>query len=301
MQQTPMSLVEWQQRFSTEEACEDHLFQMRWPDGFICPGCDSTHHYFIGGYNLYECADCGKRTSVTAGTLFHATKVPLVKWFTALYFVGVDKGGISAERLSQYLAVSWPTASLMLRKLRHAMGQRDAGYVLTDLVELDTAYMGGRDTGGKRGKGSSTKTAVLVACEASRDGEHARHLKMQVIGSENTREAKAVCEAGVSEDVALKTDGSPALKALGDQYDVTSKVCSGPSSKEWLRWVHLAISNAKRFLLGTYHGVSPDRLQSYLDEYCYRFNRRGWLLQIPERLLNCALSTAPIRRSAFLL
>jgi transposase-like protein len=301
MQQTPMSLVEWQHRFSTEEACEAHLFHMRWPEGFICPTCDSTRHYFIGGHNLYECADCGKRTSVTAGTLFHATKVPLVKWFTALYFVGVDKGGISAERLSQYLAVSWPTASLMLRKLRYAMGQRDAGYVLTDLVELDTAYMGGRDTGGKRGKGSSTKTAVLVACEASREGDHARHLKMQVIGSENTREVKAVCEAGLCEEVALKTDASPALKALGEDYSLESKVCSGALSKEWLRWVHVAISNAKRFLLGTYHGVSPERLQSYLDEYCYRFNRRGWLLQIPERLLNCALSTPPVNRSAFLL
>jgi transposase-like protein len=299
MQQPPMSLVEWQQRFSTEAACEAHLFHMRWPEGFICPGCTSTHHYFIGGYNLYECAACGKRTSVTAGTLFHSTKVPLVKWFTALYFVGVDKGGISAERLSQYLAVSWNTASLMLRKLRHAMGQRDAGYLLTGLVELDTAYMGGRDTGGKRGKGSSTKTAVLVACEASRDGEHARHLKMQVVTSENTQEAQRFCEGALTEKVALKTDGSPALRALGKQYALSAKVCSGALAKEWLHWVHIAISNAKRFLLGTYHGVSADRLQSYLDEFCYRFNRRGWLLQIPQRLLNCALATPPIPRSAF--
>ncbi|MFN7310547.1 MAG: IS1595 family transposase, partial [Vampirovibrionales bacterium] len=100
-----------------------------------CPQCAEKQHYFIKGYNLYECASCGKRTSITAGTLFHSTKIPLVKWFNAIYFVAVDKGGISAERLSQYILVTWYTAHLMLNKLRVAMKERDAIYALTDTIE----------------------------------------------------------------------------------------------------------------------------------------------------------------------
>ncbi|MFN7310681.1 MAG: transposase, partial [Vampirovibrionales bacterium] len=83
-------------------------------------------------------------------------------------------------------------------------------------------------------------------------------------------------------------------------YSLESEVCSGASSKQWLPWVHITIANLKRFLLGTFHGVSGDRLQGYIDEFCYRFNRRWWLLEIPEKLLYSALSTSPINRSALL-
>jgi transposase-like protein len=298
MRQTEISLIEWQKRFATEEACMEHLYQLRWADGFTCPQCAEKQHYFIKGYNLYECASCGKRTSITAGTLFHSTKIPLVKWFTAIYFVAVDKGGISAERLSQYIQVTWNTAHLMLNKLRVAMKERDAIYALTDTIELDTAYIGGRDTGGKRGKGSTTKTSVLVACQES--GKGAGFLKMQVVSSENTAEVKAFCERVVDPDASLKVDGSPALRSLKSLYSLESEVCSGASSKQWLPWVHITIANLKRFLLGTFHGVSGDSLQGYLDEFCYRFNRRWWLLEIPEKLLYSALSTSPINRSALL-
>jgi transposase-like protein len=299
MKQTEISLIDWQKRFATEEDCIEHLYHLRWSEGFICPNCGEKHHYFIKGYNLYECTTCGKRTSITAGTLFHSTKIPLVKWFTALYFVAVDKGGISAVRLAQYLQVSWKTANLMLNKLRVAMADRDAKYQLTGTVELDGAYVGGKDTSGKRGKGSRTKTTILVACEARDKG--AGFLKMSVVGSENAREALSFCEEAIEPASVLKVDGAIAFRGLGSDYSVVSQVCSGSASGTWLPWVHIAIANLKRFLLGTFHGVSGDRLQGYLDEFCYRFNRRWWLLQIPERLLFSALNCRPIKRSALLL
>jgi predicted RNA-binding Zn-ribbon protein involved in translation (DUF1610 family) len=299
MKQTEISLIDWQKRFATEEDCIEHLYNLRWAEGFICPNCGEKHHYFIKGYNLHQCTTCGKKTSITAGTLFHSTKIPLVKWFTALYFVAVDKGGISAVRLAQYLQVSWKTANLMLNKLRVAMADRDATYQLTGTVELDGAYVGGKDTGGKRGKGSRTKTTILVACEARDKG--AGFLKMSVVSSENAREALSFCEKAVEPAAVLKVDGAIAFRGLGSDYSVVSQVCSGSASGTWLPWVHIAIANLKRFLLGTFHGVSGDRLQGYLDEFCYRFNRRWWLLQIPERLLFSALNCKPIKRSALLL
>ena len=299
MKQTEISLIEWQQRFATEEACIEHLHQLRWADGFTCPHCGGKHHYVIKGYDLHECSACRKKTSVTAGTLFHSTKIPLVKWFTALYFVAVDKGGISAVRLAQYIQVSWKTANLMLNKLRVAMSDRDAQYQLTGTVELDGAYVGGKDTGGKRGKGSRTKTTVLVACEDREKG--AGFLKMQVVSSENAQESRSFCEQAIEPASVLKVDGAIAYRGLASDYSVVSQVCSGGESGSWLPWVHIAIANLKRFLLGTFHGVSGERLQGYLDEFCYRFNRRWWLLEIPERLLFSALNCMPVKRSALLL
>ncbi len=156
---------------------------------------------------MYDCKQCRKRTSVTAGTLFHATKLPLSKWFTALYFVAVDKGGISAERLRLYIDVSWNTANLMLSKLRLAMGQRDSQYLLSGVIELDDAFVGGKTTGGKRGRGSEKKTAILVACEQKEDGKRAGYLKMQVVEHVNEVETKAFCQRALMPEQHLKIDG----------------------------------------------------------------------------------------------
>lgn len=299
MQQKAMNLIEWQEAFSTQEKCMAHLAELRWPEGFVCSVCSHTQAWFTPGHDLYACKQCLKRTSVTAGTLFHATKLPLTKWFVALYFVAVDKGGLSAERLRQYIDVSWNTANLMLSKLRLAMGQRDGEYRLSGVIELDEAFVGGKTTGGKRGRGSEKKTAILVACEQREDGKRAGYLKMQVVDHVNAAETKAFCQKAVAPEQHLKTDGSPTLKTLSSEHTLSSQVTAPKETATWLPWVHVAIANVKRFLLGTYHGVSGGKLQHYLNEFCYRFNRRFWLLQIPNRLAATALQQKPILRLAF--
>jgi transposase-like protein len=296
MQQKAMTLIEWQEAFSTQKKCLAHLAELRWPEGFICPHCSHTEAWFTPGHDLYDCKQCRQRTSVTAGTLFHSTKLPLTKWFTALYFVGVDKGGISAERLRLYIDVSWNTANLMLTKLRLAMGQREGQYLLSGTIELDEAFVGGKTTGGKRGRGSENKTAILVACEQK--SQRAGYLKMQVVNHVNEAETKAFCQQAIEPAQHLKTDGSPTLKTLSSEHTVSSQVTPPKETAKWLPWVHIAIANLKRFLLGTYHGVSGEKLQRYLNEFCYRFNRRFWLLQIPDRLLATALQFKPILRLA---
>jgi len=164
LKQQAISLKEWQERFKDEESCREHLAKIRWPNGFVCPHCQGKQAWYTGGHELYECQQCHKRTSVTAGTLLHATKIPLTSWFTAIYLMSVDKGGLSATRLQTYLQLSWNSAALLLSKLRKAMGSRDQQYLLSGLIELDDAFIGGKTTGGKRGRGSEKKTSILVAC-----------------------------------------------------------------------------------------------------------------------------------------
>jgi hypothetical protein len=133
------SLLEWQKRFGTENACAKVLTEVRWPQGF----------------------QCRHQVSITADTMFHATKVPLVKWFWAIYLTASDKGGISALRLSKYIGVSWLTARLMLRKIRTAMAHRDSIYRLQNLIEFDDTYIGGKHAG-KRGRGAEGKKLFLL-------------------------------------------------------------------------------------------------------------------------------------------
>lgn len=140
MKAPAISFLAWQERFANEDACIEYLVPWRWPAGFRCPKCGHDHGYRLSHRRLYECARCHRQSSVTAGTLFHATNLPLTKWLWAIYWVSSDKGGIWALRLSKLLGVTWRTAYTMLRKLRQAMGHRDRLYRLGTIIELDDAW-----------------------------------------------------------------------------------------------------------------------------------------------------------------
>jgi hypothetical protein len=133
---------------------------MKWPRGFICPSCGHDRAYNLHCRNLGQCCLCHKQTSITSGTLFHGTHIPLLKWFWAMFFVGSDKGSISALRLSKLIDVNWRTARLILSKLRHAMGHRDSMYRLSGTIELDDALVGGKHKG-VRGRGTLEKSQSL--------------------------------------------------------------------------------------------------------------------------------------------
>ena len=144
MKMPELSLLEWQKRYGTEKACAAAIAKYRWPQGFICPRCGNDSAWYINTRKVYQCCSCRHQVSVTAGTLFHSTNLPLVKWFWAIYLVAADKGGISALRLSKHIGVSWPTARNMLKKIRTAMAHRDSIYRLfNELIELDDTYVGG--------------------------------------------------------------------------------------------------------------------------------------------------------------
>ena len=193
MKAEAMNLLQWQARFGAEEACLAALKQKRWPEGFRCPKCGHDHGYWIAGRKLFQCGHCRHQTSVTAGTIFHSSNVPLVQWFLAVYLMASDKGGLSALRLSKQIGVSWITDHRMLRRMRRAMGDRDSLYRLEGLVLLDDAFVGGRRSGGKSGRGAEGKTPILVAVGTHRQGLSFRHIPMEI----------RQISAGISEQVRL--------------------------------------------------------------------------------------------------
>lgn len=293
MKMEKTNLLDWQKRYGSEEACAAALQQQRWPDGFVCPRCGHDQGYFIESRRVYECTQCRHHASLTAGTLFHSTHLPLTKWFWAIYLSASDKGGISALRLSKQIGVSWPTASLMLRKIRTAMGHRDSVYRLTELIEVDDARVGGRRSGGKRGRGAEGKTPVLVAVENR--GERAGFVAMQAVGSLNQQTVHDFVCRRVAAGQQVRSDALGALNSIAHTQHHEPRVTPPDQAGVWLPWVHVAIGNLKTFLLGTYHNVSKNYLQEYLNEFCYRFNRRDWEGELPHRLLNACITHAQVR------
>lgn len=292
MQQPEMSYFEWTQRFSTREACLEEIARHRWPQGFLCPRCGHDHAHVLARDAKRQCARCRYQVSVTAGTLFHKTHIPLPKWFAAIYLMSADKGGISALRLSKLLGVSWPSAYRMLRLLRLAMRDRDRCYPLSGLIEVDDAFVGGKRPG-KRGRGAQGKTPVLFAVEQR--GAAAGYLAATVLPEGVTQTpVSAFARRHLAPGSTLRTDALPALRSLGRSHAHQARVTPPEEAGEWLPKVHLVIANFKRFLLGTFHGVSPRYLGEYLDEFVYRFNRRHWEAQLPQRLLETAVSHVPI-------
>ena len=144
MQQNPINFVEWTEKYSTQEACLEELKLRRWKNGFICPNCGHDKSYQLKYRHLHECAKCGRQVSPTAGTVLEHTRLPLPKWFAAVYLMRVNKGRISAQGLSRKIDVSWPTAARMLKKLRRSMRGRTRGDCLEGLVKVNNSFHRGR-------------------------------------------------------------------------------------------------------------------------------------------------------------
>lgn len=286
------SFISWQHQFQTEDDCLSYLKQLKWPDGFICPSCGHNKGAELHCRPVIECSHCHKQTSVTAGTLFHRSHLPLLKWFWAIYFIGSDKGSISALRLSKLIEVNWRTARLMLKKVRLAMAHRDSLYRLSGTIELDDAFVGGKHKG-KRGRGAEGKKPVIIACESKEKG--AGYIAMEAVDNINYNTVDEFVKLHILSNQTVRTDGFKALKIIDKTQQHKPKVTPAELVDRWLPWVHVAIGNLKAFILGTYHGVTGKYLQEYLDEFCYRFNRRQVEKQIPNRLLNLAIIHIPIQ------
>ena len=144
----------FREAFGAEEQCRSALSRLRWPDGFVCPACGHRGHCVLAGRSLYQCYRCKKQTSSTAGTIFHATKLPLTLWFAAVHLIVTAKNGISSVELGRRLGVKQPTAWTMKHKIMAVMARREADTPLSGRVEMDDAYLGGARAGGKRGRGA---------------------------------------------------------------------------------------------------------------------------------------------------
>ena len=288
-----MTLIEFQENFGTEEQCRKYLFEKRWSTGFICPKCKHNDYFNIICRHLYQCKACNHQASVTAGTIMDKTRTPLVKWFLALHLMSEDKRGISALSLKSKIGVSYNTAWTMCHKIRYAMGKRDENYKIGGIVELDDAFFGASSSGGKRGRGTE-KTVVLVSLSLSEKGKPC-YAKMEVVDNVNGETVTKFAKEKITLGSEIRTDGFSTYSVLKEQgYSLTKKKHDPKKDPKHLHWTHIIISNAKAFVNGTYHGLAAIHLQRYLDEFCYRLNRRWKADSIFTKLLDACVGAGKI-------
>lgn len=281
-----------QRQFDTEDACRDYLFSLRWPDGFICPICGCREYYHITTRHKYACKNCRYQASVTAGTVMDRSHLSLRTWIWAIYLVSRDKRGYSAMQLSRVLNLPYNTAWFLLHRIRNAMTNRDKCYLLNGIVELDDTYFGKKKKGGKRGRGTA-KSKVIVALSKG-DDDKPQYVKMQVVANLKGKTIAKFAKNSISEGSIVQTDAYHSYrKPLAEKYLHEYQVFNPDS--EMLKWLHTIVSNAKAFISGTHHGLGNKHLQSYLDEYCYRFNRRKMGSGIFDRLLFAVTQSPPLR------
>lgn len=289
-----MTLIEFQENYGTEEQCRQFLFEKRWPSGFVCPKCGHNEYFNIKSRNLYQCKACNHQASVTAGTIMDRTRTPLKKWFLAFYLVAEDKRGLSALSLQKKIGVAYFTAWTILSKIRHAMGERDSMYMLGGVIEMDEAFFGAPAESGKRGRGTD-KTAVLISVSLTDDGKP-KFAKMEVIENADGDTVKEFTEANITKGSEIRADGLNIYKPLAKSgYNLNQTKYDPKNQPEHLHWTHIVISNAKAFIEGTFHGLDSIHLQRYLDEFCYRFNRRWFEINLFSRLVNAAVVVGKIR------
>jgi transposase-like protein len=164
--QKGMSLANFMQQYGTEAKCSDALFKLRWPDGFSCPYCGNATYCVIRKRNLFQCNRCHSQTSLTAGTIFHSTNLPLSTWFLTMFLMTQSKNGISLMELSRHIGTSYNAAWRIKHKLMQAMLERDSKKSISGYITIDDAYLGGKKKPGKRGRGAQGKTAFVAAVES---------------------------------------------------------------------------------------------------------------------------------------
>jgi len=272
MEDYPRTILEFEQRFSSDEACRAYLFQLRWPDGFRCPRCRHATAWAIAG-GLHECADCGRQSSVTAGTIFQDTRTPLRLWFRAMWHVTNQKHGVSALGLQRALGLgSYETAWTWLHKLRRAM-VRPGRDRLQGAVEADEIYLGG-ERSGKRGRGAAGKSLVLVVAEL--DGPGTGRIRLRRVPDASAPSLCGALQEAVEAGAVVCTDGWEGYRPLarrGYVHQVARE--DGDVGTHPLPRVHRVSALLQRWILGTHQGaIRPSHLDYYLDEFTFRFNRR---------------------------
>lgn len=269
----PRTVAEFEARFATEAACRAYLVQLRWPEGFRCPACGGATAWPVRMV-LWQCTGCGRQTSVTAGTVFQDTHLPLRTWFRAMWSVTSSKTGTSALGVQQVLGLgSYHTAWAWLHKLRRAMVRPGRDRLAGD-VEVDESFVGG--LGGAQGRSTATKALIVVAAEVV--GRGTGRVRMRRIPDGSAASLGAFVHEAIEPGSVVHTDGwhgYDRVKATGYRHHVTLLRGDAELAVAQFPRVHRVVSLLKRWLLGTHQGaVTQAHLDYYLDEFTFRFNRR---------------------------
>lgn len=318
MNKTQRLAMDFQKRYSTEEQCREHLLKMRWPKGFRCPNCEHDFGYWLDNRQLYQCAVCRHQTSVTAGTIFHNTHLPLPIWFYMIFQFAMSKNGCSATQLAQEVQLPYKTVWHVLHKIRFAMGKRDSQIELAGLIELDEAVLApearrpfkkdfkeqeemqpkkrkGKRLGRKPADGTRRKDQIEVLVLAEAERFHIGSIALKKMDWVDYGTIQEFVEARVENNKQhFRTDerqSHDVLRMMG--HDLVMKK-SGKDGCKDLPAVHRVIHLLKHTLMSAYHGVSRKYLPGYLSEFAFRFQRKEAPARKPESLLRACVFSVPI-------
>lgn len=271
LKEQEINLISLIDRFHDEDRCRRYLEGLRWPDGLECPRCGGKTISRITTRHQLDCDSCRYRYSVTAGTIFHDSHLPLWKWFVAVYLIVESKKGMSANQLKRTIGTTYKTAWYLAHRIRAALNEVDA-QLLKGIIEVDETFVGGKVEGmGRAYKGN--KTVVVGAFE--RGGA----IRLQVVSGRDRETLQGFIRENTAGDTqAIYTDELPSYIGLAD--DNTEHETVKHHAKEFVKGdVHTnSLENVwsllKRSIIGSYHQVSAKHLDAYLDELEFRFNNR---------------------------
>jgi len=295
--QPGLSMAEFMQRYGTQAQCEAKLTASRWPRGFVCPACRChlSTTFERAGRTHWQCRRCRHQTTVTAGTIFAATKLPLTVWFLAMHLLTQAKNNVSALELMRHLGVGYSAAWRIKHKVLHTMAQRESRRQLSGRVEIDDAYLGGEHPG-KRGRGSPNKVPFVIG--VSTVGDNRAH-QVAIHCTPFTKDAiSAWANTALHANTQAWSDGLSAFGALAAEVAEHHPVITGSgraaAEHPEFRCVNIVMGNLKTAITGTYHAFNFAKYAPrYLAEFQYRFNRRYNLRSILPRLIRAAATTRP--------
>lgn len=306
-----MNLLNFFKKYPTEEKCKLEFKLYRDQAGVTCKQCGGTDHYWKSDKWQYECKSCRFRTTLRSGTVMQSSKLPFQYWFIAMHLLTSTKKSFSALEVQKQIGHKrYEPIWAMLHKLRAVMGQRDDKYTLANEVELDDGFFEtvkstskpeDKSKKNKRGRGSEKQTKVLVMAESKhipgrkpktgRPVKKVGYLKMKVVQRLDSSSVNQSVEKHISKETVVRTDGYTSYKGL-KEIKVNHQPTKTPpqEASKLLPWVHIAISNAKRLLLGVFHRIDDAFIQNYLNEFVYKFNRRYFRENLFDRLLLVSVS-----------
>jgi len=293
----PRTYREFVEMFPTDEVCAAYLERLRWPGGFICPACETCVPPSRHTRGRLVCRACRYQACVTAGTILGKTRTPLTTWFESAWHVTTAKNGLSAKTLERTLGTRYRVAWTMLQKFRVAMVRAERKR-LSDEVEVDETLVGGVDTGGKRGRGA-TKSIVVIAVETLQPKGFGR-VRMRRIPAASGQYLLPFVRDVIEPGSRVCTDGWRGYNGVGEcgyLHERTVLSATEDPAHISMPGVHRVASLFKRWILGTHQGsVSAEHLQSYLEEFTFRFNRRASRSRglVFRRLIEQAVVTGPV-------
>ena len=296
--QAGMSLNQFLAKYGAEQQCEATLEDIRWPQGFRCPKCTSKEHYHYrrkGRVKVFQCRNCRSQTTLMEGTIFHSTKLPLTLWFQAMYFFSQNKNNISILELKRLVGISYPTAWRMKHKLMQVMYERESTTRLSGRIEVDDAYLGGENPGGKAGRGSENKVPFIAAVQTNKKN-HPVYAVFSQVKAFTGEEVTAWANRSLVPSATVVSDGLWCFRSVKETGCSQQREVVGKGRKstdmECFTWVNTILGNLKTSISGTYHAFDFEKYaHRYLGEYQYRFNRRFDLASLLPRLITAAAQT----------